>query len=151
MPRIDTEYIKTGKLKYIVRDFPLESIHPKAAKAAEAARCASDQSKYWEMHDRLFANQRALDSHNLIEHANAIGLDAGGFKACLDEGKYALAVKKDIEEGEKLGVNGTPTVVLGVSAGDMVKNPIIIRGAQPFALFKSEIDKLLSGAIGAKY
>jgi protein-disulfide isomerase len=142
--------VDSGKLRYTFRDFPLESIHPKAAKAAEAARCAGDQAKYWEMHDRLFANQRALDPKNLIEHANAIGLDESAFKECLDQGKYTAAVAVDVEEGDKLGIRGTPTIVLGISAGDRVRSPVIIRGAQSFAIFKAEIDKLLSQATGQK-
>jgi protein-disulfide isomerase len=69
LPRLMTEYVKTGKVKYVLRDFPLEPIHPLAFKAAEAARCASDQGKYWEMHDRLFSNQQALGPKDLPRHA----------------------------------------------------------------------------------
>src|SRR5262245_51573286 len=74
-PQIEEEYIKTGKLKYVRKDFPLESIHPNAFKAAEATRCAQEQGKGWEMHARLFNNQQQLAATNLPEHAQAVGLD----------------------------------------------------------------------------
>ncbi len=144
VPQLVKDYVDTGKVRYTIRDFPLEQIHPNAAKAAEAARCAGDQDKYWEMHDKLFSNQKELQPEKLAEYAKAIGLNEGAFKACLDQGKYTQAVKQDLEAGSKLGVRGTPTVVLGVSDGAQVKNAVIIRGAQSYANFKAEIDKLLA-------
>jgi protein-disulfide isomerase len=145
LSRIDKEYIATGKLRYVFRDFPLE-MHKQAQKAAEAAHCADEQGKYWEIHDRLFANQQALKPKQLIRYARAAGLQTGPFKKCLDSGKYAGQVRKDIAEGQKLGINGTPTLMLGVSNGDKVENVKMIQGAHPFPTFKEEIDKLLKGS-----
>jgi len=118
VPRIDAEYIKTGKLKYIVRDFPLESIHPRAFKAAEAAHCAGEQGKYWEMHDRLSANQRQLAPGDLTSHAQAVGPDAAAFQGCLDSGKYSAHIRTDMLAGQRAGVRGTPTFFLGVQASN---------------------------------
>jgi protein-disulfide isomerase len=145
LPQIDQEYIATGKLRYVFRDFPLEAIHPQAEKAAEAAHCAGEQGKYWEMHDKLFANQQALQPDKLPGYAEEIGLQMDAFRQCLDSGKYAEKIKSDIAEGQKLGVSGTPTLLLGVSDGGKMKDVKMMRGAQPFALFKQEIDKLLEG------
>jgi len=149
VPQLIKDYVDSGKMRYVFRDFPLEQIHPHAPKAAEAARCAGERGKYWEMHDRLFANQRELNPEQLVQHAKAIGLDDGAFKACLEQGKYAAAVRKDLDDGTRLGVRGTPTLVLGTSDGDQVKNVVVIRGAQPIATFKAEIDRLLAAPTAA--
>jgi len=93
-------------------------MHKNAFKAAEATRCAQDQGKFWEMHDRLFADQQKIAPEDLVEHAKALGMDDAGFKKCLDEGTYAAAIRKDMAEGQKAGVTGTPTVFLD---GNMVK------------------------------
>lgn len=135
VPQIDKDYIVTGKVRYVFRDFPLESIHAQAAKAAEAAHCAGDQGKYWEMHDKLFANQKALAPKNLVEYARAIGLKAKPFKKCLDSGMYADKVKNSVTEGQKLGISGTPALLLGVSDGDRVKEVKLMVGALPFSLY----------------
>lgn len=145
LPQIDKEYIATGKLRYVFRDFPLAAIHKQAQKAAEAAHCAGDQVKYWEMHDRLISNPQALGPERLGEHAQAIGLEVEPFKRCLDGGNYVEKVRNDIAEGQKLGITGTPTLLLGLSDGAKIKDVKVMRGAQPFALFKQEIDKLLEG------
>ena len=142
--QIDAEYVKTGKLRYVTREFPLESIHPQAFKASEAALCAGDQGKYWEMHGQLFANQRALAPADLASHARAIGLDAAKFTQCLDGGTKAAKVRKDLAEGAKAGVTGTPAFFLGVADGAAVKVLRVIRGAQPFASFKEAIDGALA-------
>lgn len=146
MPQIETEYIKTGKVKYVALDFPLEAIHKNAFKAAEAARCASDQDKFWEMHARLFANQQALAPTNLPKHAQAIGLDMPKFQQCLDGGKYAAEIRKDLAEGQKAGVTGTPGFFLGITdpKDQKVKVSRVLKGAQPYASFKEAIDSLLS-------
>ena len=92
LPEIDRDYIATGKVRYVFRDLPLP-IHPEAPKAAEAAHCAGDQGKYWEMHDWLFANQGALGAEKLVEYGTALGLDAASYKACLDSGKHACRAR----------------------------------------------------------
>ena len=144
-PQIQKEYIETGKVRHVFRNMPLEAIHPQAFKAAEAALCANDQGKYWEMHDVLFANQRALQTEQLVGHAKTIGLDAAGFQTCLDSGKHAERIRADLAEAEKLGLNGTPAFLIGVSGPDgKVKNVRFVSGARPFADFKSAIDAALA-------
>ena len=138
--------MKTGKLRYVVRDFPLEAIHPQAFKAAEAARCAGDQGKYWEMHVLLFANQRALGAADLPKHAATLGLDGAKFQTCLEKGTHADAVRRDLAEGNKAGVRGTPTFFLGVIDNGRVRVTRVIRGAQPADAFKAAIDAALGQA-----
>jgi protein-disulfide isomerase len=144
MPRLLDDYVTKGIVRYAFRDYPLTEIHPLAAKAAEAARCAGDQGKFWEMHDRLFANQKNLQPEKLPEHAQAVGLDSGTFRACLDDNRHAEAVQQDLKAGAQLGAQGTPAFVLGLSDGNQVKDGVIIHGAQSIAVFKAEIDKLLT-------
>ena len=143
MPKLDDEYIKTGKLRYVVRDLPLEQIHPEAFKAAEATHCAREQGKYWELHARLFAQQQQLARPALSDQAKAVGVDVAAFDRCLDSGKHAERVRKDIAEAQQLGINGTPTFILGVLDGGQLKGARMIRGAQPFASFKAAIDEVL--------
>ena len=131
----------------MVRDFPLESIHRDAFKAAEAAHCAGEQGKYWEMHHRLFANQRALGAAQLPEHAKAVGLDGGKFKECLDSGKYGARIRKDLADGNRAGVRGTPTFFIGITDSkdpNTIKGLTMIRGAQGFSGFQATLDDLLS-------
>ena len=146
LPQIVDEYVKTGKVKYVLREFPLESIHPYAFKASEAAQCAGEQGKYWEMHDRLFANQNALTQPQLPGHAEAVGVDAGKFKGCLESGKYAAKVRKDLGDAQKAGATGTPTFYLGRTdpKSTDVKSVRKLVGAQPYAAFKDAIDTLLA-------
>ncbi len=125
-------------------DLPL-AMHKNAFKAAEAANCAGDQGKFWEMHDKLFANQKALGSDDLVKHAEALGLDMKKFKECLDNGKHAEQIKKDMAEGQKAGITGTPAFLLGFIGSDgKVKATKKIVGAQPYAAFKAAIDEMLS-------
>ena len=98
------------------------------------------------MHDRLFANQKALGPADLPGHAQALGLDPAQFRECLDSGRKAAKVHKDLAEGQRAGVRGTPTFFLGVvdDKGAGVKVLQVIRGAQPFASFKATIDAALA-------
>jgi len=129
----------------VLRDLPLEAIHPLAMKAAEATHCAGDQGKYWEMHDRLFANQRELARPDLSKHAQALGLDVAAFDQCVDTGKSSARIRKDIAEANKLQATGTPTFFLGLtdSNGTQIKGTRLV-GAQPYQTFKDAIDRLLS-------
>ena len=144
-PQIEAEYIKTGKVKYVRKDFPLESIYPHAFKAAETVHCAQEQGKGWEMHARLFDNPQQLAPPNLPAHAQAVGLDSAAFQQCLDGGKYAAQIRKDMSEAQGAGVTGTPSFFLGVSdANGKVKATRSLKGAQTYAAFKTAIDELLA-------
>ena len=152
LPQIKKDYVDTGKVKYVMRQFPLVSIHPRATKASEAALCAGDQGKYWEVHNRIFVDQRKLSDEDLQAHAEAAGLEGAQFKDCLSTGKYTERVKTDAAEGAKAGVRGTPSFFLGLtdpSNSDKIKATQYIRGAQAFRSFKAAIDKMLSADKGS--
>ena len=125
-------------------DLPLERIHKQAFKAAEATHCAEEQGKYWEMHDRLFQHQRALEPWS--GHAEALGLDVAAFDECMGSGRHADAVRRDMAEAGKAGASGTPSFVLAkndTSDPTKVIGLAFIRGAQPFNTFKVQIDAAL--------
>ena len=144
-PQIDSEYISTGKLQYIFIDYPIEQLHPEAFKAHEAANCAGDQGKYWEMHARLFASP-TRDLGLLVDQAKQLGLDGGALKACLDSGKYSKSVRDSVARMEELGVNSTPTFLLGVTPapGQPMRVAKVVKGAVPFAEFKKAIDGMIA-------
>ena len=144
-PQIDKDYIKTGKLKYVFRDFPITSAHKDAFKAALAAGCALDQGKYWEMHDRLFENQTAFTVYNLTQSAEAIGLNKETFQKCLNNNEYETEVQSDFADGTKAGVNQTPFFFLGLTEPNSPKVKVltVISGAKPYAVFKAAIDSAL--------
>ncbi len=123
------------------RNFPLFSIHPQAQKAAEAAECAGEQGKFWEMHDALFGSQGEWSGQQgaeavFKELAGELGVDQGQFDACLDDGTYADRVNADYQEGTAEGVTGTPAFRV---------NGIALSGAQPYAAFQEHIEYLLAG------
>jgi protein-disulfide isomerase len=145
-PLVD-EYVKSGKVLYVLRNFPLEGMHPLAEKAAEAAECMGDQGKYWEAHERLFNNQKAIDARELPAHALFLGLDLPKFQQCLDSGTYTSKVKADIAEGMKLNVRGTPTFFFGYMDPKDPKRMLaveLLSGAQPIQMFKDVIERLLN-------
>src|SRR5689334_20084698 len=145
LPEIEKDYIKTGKLKYVFRDFPITSAHKDAFKAALAAGCALDQGKFWEMHDRLFENQAAFTVYNLTQSAEAIGLNKEKFQKCLENNEYATEVQNDFAEGLRAGVNQTPIFFLGLTEPNSPKVKVltVISGAKPYAVFKAAIDSAL--------
>ena len=140
---IKTNYIDTGKVRYLFRDFPLDSIHPYARKAAEAAHCAGDQGKFWDMHDVMFQNQGALQTDSLRHFARTMELDLDTFNACLDEGKYAKRVEADVAAGSAVGVTGTPGFFIGKAKPDGTMVATFVKGAQPASAFSQVIDRLL--------
>jgi len=133
--QIETEYVDTGKVRYMFRDLPL-SFHSHAQVAAEAARCAGEQGKYKEYHDKLFETQTTWAALSEVEpsfkqYAAGLGLNTFEFNSCLDEGKFSQIVKDDLDLAQKLGVSGTPSFFV---------NGKILVGAQPFSAFKEAID-----------
>jgi protein-disulfide isomerase len=143
LPALRHDYIDIGKLRYVFRDFPLDRLHPQARKAAEAAHCAGEQGKYWEMHDLLFHNRQALQVESLPGYARQLGLHAAAFTTCLTQGKYAAEVQQDLADGTTAGVQGTPGFFLGKTQADGTIQGTFIRGAQPLAVFRQTIERLL--------
>jgi protein-disulfide isomerase len=129
--RVMKEY--DGKVRLVFRHFPLD-FHPFAAKAAEAAACAQDQGKFWELHDRMFGNQNKLAVDDLKGYAKALGMDSAKFDKCLDSGEKKPVVDDDTKAGTAAGVNGTPAFFV---------NGIFINGALPFDQFKQTLDREL--------
>ena len=141
-PRLRADYIETGKVRFLYRDFPRGFQGP-GLDAAVAARCAGNQGRYWQMHDRLFGDDRRLGSADLQRHAQTIGLDLPLFSKCLEEAPHTDAIRRDREEGVRLGFVGTPGFVLLRTQGTGQQRPIAIPGAVPFKVFQEQIDRLL--------
>jgi protein-disulfide isomerase len=140
---VKREYIDTGKVRYVSRDFPLP-IHPNAMSAAHAARCAGEQNRFWEMRHGLIvnANQLGPDRYNAL--ADELKLDRGIFQACLSKpDKYQAEIKKDMTDAVLAGINGTPTFVIGRAVGDGVDG-VRVEGAQPYATFDAKLKELLN-------
>lgn len=132
-PQIEKEYIDTGKVRYIFHNFPL-TFHQYAQKAAEASECAGEQDKFWEMHDKIFANQEKITIADLKQYATALGLDSTDFNSCLDSNKFKDKVQADLELGESVGVSGTPAFFI---------NGRLVAGALPFESFQQVIEEEL--------
>lgn len=111
----EMEQLLGNMLRFVFRNFPLTNIHPHAQHAAEAAEAAGGQGKFWEMHDTLFENQRALDDPHLLKYAEMIGLDPEQFTRDMTEHCYAARVREDFLSGVRSGVGGTPTFFINGS------------------------------------
>ena len=127
-----------GKVRVVWRDLPLP-FHPNAMPAAIAARAAGDQGKFWEMHDKIFADQQHMDRATYEKYAEELGLNMGKFKAALDAQKGKEAIEADAAAGGKIGARGTPAFFI---------NGKFLSGAQPFESFKAKIDEELKNAEG---
>ncbi|MDH4227888.1 MAG: DsbA family protein [Deltaproteobacteria bacterium] len=141
-------FIDTGKVKFVSRNLPL-SFHSNARKAAEAALCAGEQDKYWEMREKLFTNQAALEVDKLRVYAKELSLNEKKFNACLDANK-GEKIDADTNDAGTIGIRGTPSFVLAPSSGgDDVEGEIVV-GAQPYSAFEAKINELLKAADAKK-
>jgi protein-disulfide isomerase len=146
MPDIEKSYIDSGKVKLVFKNMPLENLHPNAKAAALAAECANEQGKFWDYHNKLFANQNnwanlgSMNATNAFkQYASQIGLDTNDFNSCVDSGKYIDKVNKDSQDGESYGATGTPTFFIGNEQKGYTK----LVGAQPYAVFQQVLDSEL--------
>lgn len=142
-PQIINEYVKTGKVKFVYRNFAF--LGAESVRAAEAAECAADQGKFWEYHDYLFnqqsgENQGAFADAKLKQFARAVGLDGALFDSCLDGGKHKNEVERDLEDGRNAGVTGTPATFVN---GKMISG---VSSTRPYDPFKQAIDEALRSA-----
>ena len=120
-------------MRLVAKDFPLPS-HRQARLAAEAARCAAVEGRYWAYRDRLFAEQARFSEDRLIAYAEELGLDRNGFTRCLTERRFARAVEADVAQARALGIRSTPTFLINGRA---------LVGAQPVSAFRALIEDLL--------
>jgi protein-disulfide isomerase len=126
---------------YVYKDFPIVNNHPQAALAAEAAECAGDQDKYWDMHDQLFAQPEEWDTtpedarSSFRRYAEVLALNADDLLRCVDEGRYREEVQADFDEAVGLGLNGTPAFII---------NGKLLVGAQPAEVFVEVLDQELA-------
>jgi protein-disulfide isomerase len=147
-PQVNAEYVATGKARYSFVDYPIAQLHPDAFKSHEAAECAGEQGKYWEMHTALFANAPVKDAAGLTERAKSIGVDTGKFSSCLASGRTAPGIKASIATMERLGIGGTPATLIGLTPSPGQPMTIIgyVYGAKAFSEFKAQIDAALAKA-----
>lgn len=141
LPKLQQSYIKTGKVRYFYKDFPLKN-HTHALGASVTAHCAGAQRRYWQMHDRLYAEQARLGPGLYEELIKELKLDVEGFKACVRSNAVREAIEGDVSDGRAIGITATPSFVLGVIQKDQVVVKRVAAGAPPFEVFVKEIESL---------
>jgi protein-disulfide isomerase len=145
---IKKNFIDTGKVRFIKRDLALP-FHQNALKAAQAARCAGDQGKFWEMHDLLSANPKSLGLEFYTKYASNLGLDATSFKSCIESDKHLADIRESGQGAGAIGITGTPSFVIGTVKDDTL-NGVKIVGARPYSVFEKAIKDILATQTGAK-
>ncbi len=143
MPLLVENYVNTGKLRYVFMDNPIPS-HRKAAKAAEAAHCAGDQGKYWEMHTAMFGAQVQIGLGKFDEFAQQVGLDAADFSECMKTGRNVAKVNASKQMAAQVGARATPTFVIGKTQPNGVVDGDLLVGAKRYDAFATAINKLLN-------
>jgi protein-disulfide isomerase len=145
-PRIDADYIKSGKIRYYFRDLP-EPNETNSWFKARAARCAGDEGKFWEMHDLLFATQGAND-HEVAALAQTLGLNAEKFNECLTSEKYLINIQRSAAGAKRMGLYGTPAFLIGTLSedGDFVQIKKVLVGGETYESIKSVLDELLTAS-----
>lgn len=146
-PILFSEYIDTGKMRLVYRDFPRALSGP-SVDTALAARCAGEQGQYWAMHDRLFSSSDKFSPAELRQQADALQLDAKRFDSCFEAARYTTDIFKDRIEAGQMGIRGTPHFIL--YATENPQEAVAIPGAFPYEVFKEEIDKLLQTVSSSK-
>ena len=143
-PELKTQYIDTGKMLFVSIDSPLP-FHPNALYAAQAAQCAGDQGKFWEMRDTLLKHNDKLNHDLIVGYARALGLDAGEFEECLRDQKHQDSVQEEIEQTRSLGIPGTPAFLISKSSETELVGDLTF-GVHPFYDFQSMLSAVLGSA-----
>jgi protein-disulfide isomerase len=139
-PEIKKNYIDTGKVRFFSKDLPLD-FHPNALRAAQAARCANEQGKFWQLRDTMGANPDKLDMGHIMGFATDLKLDTQRFQDCVNSDKYKDKVQADVAEAMRVGANGTPAFIVGKSTGSGVDGELVV-GAMPFAMFDEKLKQV---------
>ncbi len=139
------KFVDSGLVRYVFRHLPLEQLHPSAVKAATSSECARQQGKFWEMHDRLFENQKSLALSDLVNYAKSLGLDEAKFQVCMADGAATASVRADLAEAERLNLTATPAFLIGeVTASGTVRITRRVDGAHPLPIFQAAIEAVLA-------
>lgn len=143
-PKVEKDYVRTGRVAVVFRDNPLE-VHPRAAASAAAGRCAETLGKRWPMTDKLLHDPVALSDEDFRRYAREIGLDAARFDRCLSDPATAEQVRRGVEEAARLGVRGTPIFLIGVRRPGEKRVRVVrtIRGALPYEVFRTTLDSVI--------
>ncbi|MGB9330905.1 MAG: thioredoxin domain-containing protein [Steroidobacteraceae bacterium] len=141
-PLLKKNYIDTGKLRFIVRDLPLQ-FHSAARPAAEAAHCAGEQGKFWEMHHALLTGDDPLANGGIERRAKALGLDSERLQKCMKADRYESAIARNIATADALNIHGTPAFVIGRMANGGLEGQLV-EGAQPYDEFDEALKQLLA-------
>lgn len=148
-PQIQRDFVATGKVRYLFRDLP-ERGDPDSMAKAQAARCAWEQGKFWEMHDRLFASPEPLlnDEAAADRHAEALGMDAAKFKACLKSGRHAAAIRRVSTDAQRFGLHGTPSFLIGKTSedGNVVWATKTALGAESYETIRTNLEEFFAPA-----
>jgi protein-disulfide isomerase len=131
------QYIDTGKARFYSRDMPLD-FHPNALRAAQAARCATDQGQFWKLRDVMGSNPDKLDLDHILGFAGELKMNTAALRTCIETEKYKNAVQTDVMEAMKIGANATPTFVIGKSTPEGVDGELVV-GALPYVMFDSKL------------
>jgi len=146
-PLLDHAYIQAGKVKYFFRDLPGPE-HPNALFKARVARCAGDQDKFWEAHDRLFKDQSPFDGPGLVSFGEALGLDRVAFNGCITSDRHLEAIGRSALGATRMRINGTPAFLIGPLSedGSVLRATKVFLGAESFQAFRTVLDDLLKPA-----
>lgn len=144
---IRKNFVDSGVLRYVFVNLPLEQLHPFAVKAAYAAECAGAEGKFWQMHDRLFTNPKALSDTVISRYAIELDLNKERFNGCVAGPAVATKVENDLAVAARLGITSTPTFVLGEIRDGKIAPVRKIRGAVPYEVFRKNIEELRGGNV----
>lgn len=142
--QIRRNYVDSGKVLYVSRDFPLE-MHKNAPRAAAAGRCAAEQGKFWELRHTMLANAGKLNAEQILGYARDLKLDLAKFRPCLQSGRFKDSIEADMAEGRSVGVSGTPSFIIGRLANGRLEG-IRMVGAMPYINFAQKLDEMLRSA-----
>ena len=141
-PLLKQKYIDTGQVRWVALNLPLP-FHKDARKAAQAAHCAGEQDKFWEMREILFNNPQKLNVENLPAHAASLSLDMDAFNSCLQSERHFAEIDQDAKDANAARLTGTPSFIIGKSASEEINGQVVI-GAQPMKVFDAAINKALA-------
>ena len=144
-PKFFAVFVKTGNVRFVSRDFPLD-FHKNAFRAARAARCAGDQKRFWKMRHLLSSNPRRLSQSSLLKYAKKLRLNMRRFRTCLKSKRYDRAIKIDMADGERAGVTGTPGFIIGHTPqrGSRFFRGKIFMGVPPYKFYREWVDYLIA-------